>query len=183
MTDNWVGFARSPKGSQTAILESFEFEIHSGLDLGASIQLISTAPGVASWLADLTTPPRKWKFVPGAKLLFADELGEYGATFGAVNLPTEVVLVTERYGEIQLGFHEFSAAKKFGFAKFWGKRENAVTESTPGAQASGTKIRIKLSRLCEPAELAVWEQAVEALISRFGVAAQQRSNSVGYSNE
>jgi len=183
VTDNWVGFARSPKSSVTASLESFDFEIASELGLANSIQLISTAAGVASWVGDLTTPTNKWRFVPGAKLVFCDESGAYGATFGAVSLPTEVVLLTERFGEIQLGFREGATSKKSGLAWFRGKRPNIESEPTPASEASGTKIQVKVSRMCEPGEVAAWELSVEGLIARLGVAAHQRSNSVRYTDE
>lgn len=154
MTDNFVGFARSPKQSKTAKLQSLQSELRSSLPISEAVALISTSTGVSRWLAELVTPPAKWRFQLGAKLRFSDELGEFGATFGAINLPGEVVLLTERFGEVRLAFGGP------------GPRRSWFVKSKPTDEAYNM-LRIEVTRMCEPAEVADWHISVGRLMERL----------------
>lgn len=155
MTDNFVGFARSPKQSKTAQLQKVSLAIPFGSAVGEVVKLFSTPEGVAGWLAELLTPAAKWRFQLGVKLRFQDAAGEFGATFGAINLPGELVLLTERFGEIQL---KLPAPKRMG----WLARFNRV-ESNP----QGQELTITVTRMCEPAEIVDWERSTQSLLERF----------------
>ena len=155
MTDNFVGFARSPKQSKTAQLQMVSSVCQFSVPAGEVVKLFSTAEGVASWLAELTTPAAKWRFQLGVKLKFQDAAGEFGATFGAINLPSELVLLTERFGEIQL---KLPAPKRTG----WLARFNRVATNQ---ESNG--LTITVTRMCEPAEIADWQSSANALLERF----------------
>lgn len=168
MTDNFVGFARSPKQSKTARLEKFSTNFELKISIAEAVQLISTAEGVQGWIGELVTPKAKWRFQLGAKILFKDETGEFGATFGAINLPTEVILLTERFGEIQLSF---------GRPK---SRRGLFAPRAPESPAGNLEILV--SRMCEPNEVSPWEEATLALANRLRSIVSP-SPKVTYSNE
>lgn len=154
MTDNFVGFAKSPKQSKTAQLEQYSTNFELAIPVADAVQLISTAEGVERWIGELVTPKAKWRFQLGAKLRFQDEAGEFGATFGAINLPHEVILLTERFGEIRVGF----GATKSRRGLFFRRSE----------EASSGNLAITISRMCEPGETEPWEEATHALAGRLG---------------
>lgn len=154
MTDNFVGFAKSPKQSKTAQLEQYSTKFELILPVADAVRLISTADGVERWIGELVTPKAKWRFQLGAKIRFQDEQGEFGATFGAINLPHEIVLLTERFGEIRIGFGSPKSRRRF-FAP------------RPSETSSGN-LEITVSRMCEPSEADAWETATHALVARLG---------------
>lgn len=155
MTDNFVGFARSPKQSKTATLQTLQSSIRLGIPLAEAVQLISSAEGAERWIGELLTPKAKWRFQLGAKLRFKDEIGEFGATFGAINLPQQVIVLTERFGEVTLGFGVASSKKR------WFKRSSDVAVDASGA------VDVLVARMCEPDEVIEWESASHELLTRL----------------
>lgn len=154
MTDNFVGFARSPKQSKTASRESISTAFTLAISLPEAVQLISTAEGVQRWIGELVTPVAKWRFQLGAKLTFKDEQGEFGATFGAINLPGEVIFLTERFGEITI---------KFGVAD----RRRTLFRKKSASNEPVNRMEFEVARMCEPDEIEAWDDAAHALITRL----------------
>lgn len=105
MTDNFVGFAQSPKPDplREVISKSMEFEFSS--EIKFAIQLISTEEGLSSWLGKLA----KFDFRQGAKLKYGEE--GFGATFALIQIPKRFVVVAETLGEVDIRFRE----KKSGY--------------------------------------------------------------------
>ncbi len=100
MSDNFVGFAQSPKADPNRQLEILSFEFQSTKDIKQAIQLLSTESGLSSWLGKLA----KFDFRQGAKLRYGDEA--HGATFALIQIPKRFVLIAEPLGEVDLRFRE-----------------------------------------------------------------------------
>jgi hypothetical protein len=100
MTDNFVGFAQSPKldPQREVVSKTMEFSSHSEIKL--AIQLISTEAGLSSWLGKLA----KFDFRQGAKLKYGEE--GHGATFALIQIPKRFVVVAETLGEVDIRFRE-----------------------------------------------------------------------------
>lgn len=100
MTDNFVGFAQSPKADPTRKLEQQVFEFESSGEIKLAIQLLSTEAGLSSWLGKLV----KFDFRQGAKLRYGEQ--SHGATFALIQVPKRFVLIAETLGEVDLRFLE-----------------------------------------------------------------------------
>lgn len=100
MSDNFVGFAQSPKADPNRQLETLSFEFQSKKDIKQAIQLLSTESGLSSWLGKLA----KFDFRQGAKLRYGDEA--HGATFALIQIPKRFVVIAETLGEVDLRFRE-----------------------------------------------------------------------------
>ncbi len=100
MTDNFVGFAQSPKADPNRQVEQQSFEFESSVELRHAIQLISPETGLSSWLGKLA----KFDFRQGAKLRYGDSA--HGATFALIQIPKRFVLIAETLGEVDLRFRE-----------------------------------------------------------------------------
>jgi hypothetical protein len=100
VSDNFVGFAQSPKVDPNRQLETLSFEFQSKKDIKQAIQLLSTESGLSSWLGKLA----KFDFRQGAKLRYGDEA--HGATFALIQIPKRFVLIAETLGEVDLRFRE-----------------------------------------------------------------------------
>jgi hypothetical protein len=100
MTDNFVGFAQSPKLDplREVVAKTIEFSASSEIKL--AIQLISTEAGLSSWLGKLA----KFDFRQGAKLKYGEE--GHGATFALIQIPKRFVVVAETLGEVDFRFKE-----------------------------------------------------------------------------
>jgi len=100
MTDNFVGFAQSPKldPQREVVSKTMEFSSHS--EIKFAIQLISTEAGLSSWLGKLA----KFDFRQGAKLKYGEE--GHGATFALIQIPKRFVVVAETLGEVDIRFRE-----------------------------------------------------------------------------
>jgi hypothetical protein len=98
MTDNFVGFAQSPKldPQREVVSKTMEFSSHS--EIKFAIQLISTEAGLSSWLGKLA----KFDFRQGAKLKYGEE--GHGATFALIQIPKRFVVVAETFGEVDIRF-------------------------------------------------------------------------------
>jgi hypothetical protein len=100
MTDNFVGFAQSPKPDPLRQVQSASFDFESQGEIKAAIQLISTEAGLSSWLGKLA----KFDFRQGAKLKYGEQA--HGATFALIQIPKRFVIVAETIGEIDIKFRE-----------------------------------------------------------------------------
>lgn len=100
MTDNFVGFAQSPKPDPLREVQTANFEFESKGDIRLAIQLLSTEAGLSSWLGKLA----KFDFRQGAKLRYSDEL--HGATFALIQIPKRFVVVAETLGEVDIKIKE-----------------------------------------------------------------------------
>jgi hypothetical protein len=100
MSENFVGFAQSPKLDPLREVQSVTFEFESQGEIKAAIQLISTEAGLSSWLGKLA----KFDFRQGAKLKYGEEA--HGATFALIQIPKRFVIVAETFGEIDIKFRE-----------------------------------------------------------------------------
>lgn len=96
MTDNFVGFAKSPKPDSTRKIHSKEFEIQVSKPFSESHFVFTTQEGLGSWLGEIT----KFDFRPGGKLKYQHNGENFGATYSAIVIPKQVVLVTETLGEV-----------------------------------------------------------------------------------
>jgi len=103
MSDNFVGFAQSPKLDPQREVVSKTFEFSSSLEIKFAIQLISTEAGLSSWLGKLA----KFDFRQGAKLKYGEE--GHGATFALIQIPKRFVVVAETLGEVDIRFREQKA--------------------------------------------------------------------------
>jgi hypothetical protein len=100
MSDNFVGFAQSPKPDPLREVQTASFEFESQGEIKTAIQLISTEAGLSSWLGKLA----KFDFRQGAKLKYG-ELA-HGATFALIQIPKRFVIVAETLGEVDIKFRE-----------------------------------------------------------------------------
>jgi hypothetical protein len=105
MTDNFVGFAQSPKLDPSREVMSQTLDFASSSEIKFAIQLISTEAGLSSWLGKLA----KFDFRQGAKLKYGEE--GFGATFALIQVPKRFVIVAETLGEVDVRFRE----KKNGY--------------------------------------------------------------------
>ena len=105
MTDNFVGFAQSPKPDPLREVISKSMDFASSSEIKFAIQLISTEAGLSSWLGKLA----KFDFRQGAKLKYGEE--GFGATFALIQIPKRFVVVAETLGEVDIRFRE----KKTGY--------------------------------------------------------------------
>ena len=103
MSDNFVGFARSPKLDPLRDVVSKTMEFSASSDIKFAIQLISTEAGLSSWLGKLA----KFDFRQGAKLKYGEE--GHGATFALIQIPKRFVVVAETLGEVDFRFKEQKA--------------------------------------------------------------------------
>jgi hypothetical protein len=104
MSDNFVGFAQSPKLDPLRDVVSKTMEFSASSDIKFAIQLISTEAGLSSWLGKLA----KFDFRQGAKLKYGEEGN--GATFALIQIPKRFVVVAETLGEVDLRFKEQKAS-------------------------------------------------------------------------
>ena len=100
MTDNFVGFAQSPKPDPLREVRTLSFDFESRGEIRFAIQLFSSEAGLSSWLGKIV----KFDFRQGAKLRYGDEA--YGATFGLIQIPKRFVLVAETLGEVDVKIRE-----------------------------------------------------------------------------
>ena len=100
MSDNFVGFAQSPKLDPLREVQTTTFEFESQGEIKSAIQLISTEAGLSSWLGKLA----KFDFRQGAKLKYGEEA--HGATFALIQIPKRFVIVAETLGEVDIKFRE-----------------------------------------------------------------------------
>lgn len=103
MSDNFVGFAQSPKLDPLREVATKTMELSANSEIKLAIQLISTEAGLSSWLGKLA----KFDFRQGAKLKYGEE--GHGATFALIQIPKRFVVVAETLGEVDFRFKEQKA--------------------------------------------------------------------------
>ena len=99
MSDNFVGFAESPKPDPKRTVTKFRQE----LELQVSERTLLSGFASEATYAKLIAPLSKFDFRPGGKLVFAGE-PEFRGTFSQISIPKVVVLNTELHGEIRFLF-------------------------------------------------------------------------------
>jgi len=102
MTDNFVGFAASPKPDPKKTLTQSELVIVSTGTISKALAPFITRDGLEGWLG----PCRKFDFRTGAKLKYTSNDQEYGASYSMIFLPKRIVLVTESLGEVDIKFSQ-----------------------------------------------------------------------------
>jgi hypothetical protein len=96
MTDNFVGFARSPKPDSNRQLNTKEFVIHSAKAFADCHFVFTTKEGLELWLGEVS----KFDFRPGGKNRYQFAGESFGATYATIRIPKQVILVTESLGEV-----------------------------------------------------------------------------------
>lgn len=104
MTDNFVGFAASPKPDPKKTVIDTELVIVSIGTIAKALAPFITHSGIDSWLGTF----RKFDFRTGAKLKYVYNEQEYGASYSMILLPKRIVLVTESVGEVDIRLSERS---------------------------------------------------------------------------
>jgi hypothetical protein len=102
MTDSWVGFRPSPKRDESRSTASQIFETTSDLLIPKVLKLLTTQPGVESWLVSFT----KFDARLGAKLKFTVNEEHYGGTYARIDIPKRVIFLTEYHGELDFRLTE-----------------------------------------------------------------------------
>ena len=97
MGRTWVGFqpAVKPVGG-TAVLE--EQVLTASVSDAEIIRLLTTANGLAQWLA----PTTAFSDRRGGDIDFTSDEGAFSGSFSLIDVPRHVVLVTDRHGEIDI---------------------------------------------------------------------------------
>ena len=97
MGKQWVGFqpATTPVAGRS-LVERSSFD--AAIPDARLVALVTTRAGLEDWLATITAFSDR----RGGSVEFADAKGAFGGTFTLVDAPRQVVLVTERHGEIDI---------------------------------------------------------------------------------
>lgn len=97
MGKSWFGTQSAPKPyTGPRVVESGVFDL--GITGPQAIALLTTAPGLAQWLAT----PTRFAAGRGATIEFLDGDETFGGSFALLDIPDRVVIVTERHGEIEV---------------------------------------------------------------------------------
>lgn len=99
MSDNFVGFAQSPKPDPKRTVTKFRNQ----LDLAVSERTLLSGFAAEATYSKIISPVSKFDFRPGGKLLF-DAQPEFRGTFSQISIPKVIVLNTEVHGEIRFLF-------------------------------------------------------------------------------
>lgn len=96
MTENWVGFAGTPKPDLNREIHTFSFELACPRPYSEGHQIFTTPAGLGNWLGEVA----KFDFRAGAKIKYEHDYQVFGATYAEIRIPKSVVLVTETLGEV-----------------------------------------------------------------------------------
>jgi hypothetical protein len=139
MTDNFVGFAASPKPDPKKTLIDTELVIISTGTIAKALAPFITQSGIEGWLGTF----RRFDFRTGAKLKYVSNDQDYGASYSMILLPKRVVLVTESVGEVDVrlseGSGEITLTIRLRFAllpnqiKAWRMRIDEIESDLRGA--------------------------------------------------
>ena len=94
----FVGFAESPKPPEGAELVVVSATLQSDLNPDATAAKLFAKTEVAGWLGAFT----KYQLSTGGKLTPVDPDTQSEVTFTSVNLPKQVTMISENFGELQL---------------------------------------------------------------------------------
>jgi len=113
-SDNWVGFAKSPKPdpnlSRLRVEETFEFSIAAE----QVFQTVTSASGLSTWLHKT----EKTEVRTSGKIRFLDVAEEFDrAVFSLVNIGRRVVINSEIFGEIEISFAKKQSQLSVAFTK------------------------------------------------------------------
>lgn len=100
MSENFVGFASSPKQPAGSELLQEQFALSSNIDPAKIFQLFTTEQGLGSWLGNI----QKYDLRQGGRIKFTAEDRLLGASFTSINIPRQIVLVCENLGELDFQF-------------------------------------------------------------------------------
>lgn len=100
MSENFVGFASSPKQAAGSELFQEHLSVNSNLDPAAIFQLFTTEAGLGTWLGDI----QKYDLRQGGRIKFIASERLFGASFTSINIPRQIVLVCENLGELDFQF-------------------------------------------------------------------------------
>lgn len=101
MSDNFVGFAQSPKADPNRKLQNLKFE----LELSSSLRDVLSSLSEQPFYDKCFDPMAKFDFRQGGKLVFGDQ-EQYRGTFSQIQIPKIIILLTEKHGEIEFSFKE-----------------------------------------------------------------------------
>jgi hypothetical protein len=99
VSDNFVGFAQSPKPDPKRTVTKFRKES----ELQVSEKTLLSGFASQDTYSKIIAPLSKFDFRPGGKLVF-DAQPEYRGTFSQISIPKVIVLNTEVHGEIRFLF-------------------------------------------------------------------------------
>lgn len=97
MGKQWVGFQTATKPAPGHVVcerDAFSADVSDA----ALVALVSTRAGLTQWLAPITTYSDR----RGGSIDFVDGAGAFGGTFTLLEPPRQVVLITDRHGEIDI---------------------------------------------------------------------------------
>ena len=97
MGRTWVGFQPTTKpvaGSTVVERDSFD----AGIDDPALVRLLTTADGLAAWLAPTTAFTDR----RGGNIDFTADDGTFTGTYSLIEIPRHITLITDRHGEIDV---------------------------------------------------------------------------------
>jgi len=135
MSDNFVGFAQSPKADPNRKLKTYSTE----LNLTADLKTVFAAFNEPEFYDKVFDKLLKLDFRQGAKLTFEGE-AQYRGTFSRIDIPREIILLTELHGEIAFRFKD--------------------------RRGSHIKLQIKKALLEE--EISTWSSACEKIVANLG---------------
>lgn len=136
MSDNFVGFAQSPKADPNRKVKTYETE----LTLSADLKTVFAAFNDPGFYESVFDKLARLDFRQGAKLTFVAE-AEYRGTFSRIDIPREIILLTELHGEVAFRFKE----------------------------RKGSVIKLKLKKALLEEEVSTWSAACEKIVATLGV--------------
>ena len=107
MSENFVGFAQSPKGDPRRKLTKQKFEVELSADLREVLGSFATA----ELYSELLDKSVRFDFRQGGKLIF-EGAEEYRGTFSQIAIPRSIVLNTELHGEISFSFRALKTGSR-----------------------------------------------------------------------
>lgn len=135
MSDNFVGFAQSPKADPNRKLKTFATE----LSLSADLKTVFAAFNEPEFYERVFDKLVKLDFRQGAKLTFEGE-SQYRGTFSRIDIPREIILLTELHGEIAFRFKD----------------------------RKGSQIKLQIKKALLEEEISLWGLACEKIVSNLG---------------
>jgi uncharacterized protein YndB with AHSA1/START domain len=110
--ENWPGFRASPKADVNLVKSVVSKEISIKKPLADVLLFFTSSNQMGSWLS----PIAKLDARAGGHVEFKAEKGfEHGGAYSTIQIPSRIVLVTEKFGEIDAKFTEDGAKSKVHF--------------------------------------------------------------------
>ena len=119
-SDNWVGFAKSPKPDPNLSRLRIEDRFELGLPAEKVFQLVTSAQGLSSWLQKT----EKSEVRTSGKIKFTDVAEDFEkAVFSLVDIGRRVVINSELFGEIEIVFEKKQTHLSVAFTKMVSETE------------------------------------------------------------